>query len=299
MKAVRSNVVEPSMKAFEKERWLMITGFFGFILSAGIAIYIFFQGAIILPEGNMGDAFSFNAAIGIFLLSIAAILPFAKLGARKRKAMRWLFIIAALYSYAIETIQNFRGLNPRFSPAGSTIDTIGGMLFGVVSLLLIASALLLTIQFFRLKPPYERPFLIMGIRYAFLSVLVANIVGIWMILLQGRFTGDAGNLIVLHGIGFHALQTLILPGWLLEKTQVNDRIKKRLIHYGSLAWMLSIILIGFQTALGHSVFELTALPILASILLLVWLGTAIAASVLFIRKKRAHRVFSHSENVVN
>ena len=58
----------------------------------------------------MGDAFSFNAAIGTFLLSIAAILPFAKLGARKRKAMRWLFIIAALYSYAIETIQNFRGL---------------------------------------------------------------------------------------------------------------------------------------------------------------------------------------------
>ena len=137
----------------------------------------------------------------------------------------------------------------------------------------------------------------MGIRYAFLSVLVANIVGIWMILLQDRFTGDAGNLIVLHGIGLHALQTLILPGWLLEKTQVKDRIKKRLIHYGSLAWMLSIILIGFQTALGHSVFELTALPILASILLLVWLGTVIAASVLFIRKKRAVKSFSYSGNV--
>ena len=299
MKAVRNDVVEPSMKAFEQERWLMITGFFGFILSAGIAIYILFQDPIIFPEGNMRDAFSFNAAIGIFLLSIAAVLPLAKLGNRKRKTIRWFFIIAALYSYAIETIQNFRGLNPRFSRAGDTIDAIGGMLFGVASVLLIASALLLMIQFFRLKPPYERPFLIMAIRYAFLSVLVANIAGVWMILLQDRFTGDAGNLIVLHGIGFHALQTLILPGWLLEKTQVNDRFKKRLIHYGSIAWMLSIILIGFQTVLGRSVFELTVLPILAGILLFVWLGTAIAASVLFIRKKRAHRVFSHSENVVN
>ena len=85
----------------------------------------------------------------------------------------------------------------------------------------------------------------------------------------------------------------------MEKTQVNERLKKRLIHYGSLAWMLSIILIGFQTALGRSVFELTALPILASMLLLVWLGTAIAASVFFIRKRRADRVFSHGENVVN
>lgn len=299
MKAIRKDVVKSSLKAFEKERWLMITGFFGFILSAGIAIYMFFQGSIILPEGNMRNAFSFNAAIGIFLLSIAAILPFAKLGARKRKTIRWFFIIAALYSYAIETIQNFRGLNPRFSRAGDIIDAIGGMLFGVASVLLVVSALLLTIQFFRLKPPYERPFLIMAIRYAFLSVLVANIAGVWMILLQDRFTGEAGNLIVLHGIGFHALQTLILPGWLLEKTQVNDRFKKRLIHYGSIAWMLSILLIGFQTALGRSVFELTALPILASMLLLVWLGTAIAASVFFIRKRRADRVFSHGENVVN
>ncbi|WP_225435170.1 hypothetical protein [Bacillus aerolatus] len=264
----------------------MITSLIGFILAAGIAMFIFFRGPIILPEGDLGDAFSFNAAIGMFTLSIAAILPFARLKARNRKAIRWIFIIAAIYSYAIETVQNFRGLNPRFSRAGDVADIIAGMLFGVVSLLLIALALLLTIQFFRIKYPYERPLLIMGIRYAFLSVLIANIAGIWMILLQDRFTGEAGNLIVLHGIGFHALQTLILPGWLLEKVQVNDRFKKRLIHYGSMAWMLSIILIGFQTALGRSVFELTALPILVGILLFVWLGTVSVAFVLFIKKRR-------------
>ena len=124
----------------------------------------------------------------------------------------------------------------------------------------------------------------MGIRYAFLSILLSNIAGIWMILLQDRFTGEAGNFIVLHGMGFHALQTLILTGWLLEKTQVNNRDKKWLIHYGSVAWMLSVILIGVQTALGHSVFELTPYPILASILLLVWLGTAVAAFVLYIKR---------------
>ncbi|KAB7709252.1 hypothetical protein F9802_02885 [Bacillus aerolatus] len=286
MRAGRNDVVDSSVKLFEGERWLVITSLIGFILAAGIAMFIFFRGPIILPEGDLGDAFSFNAAIGMFTLSIAAILPFARLKARNRKAIRWIFIIAAIYSYAIETVQNFRGLNPRFSRAGDVADIIAGMLFGVVSLLLIALALLLTIQFFRIKYPYERPLLIMGIRYAFLSVLIANIAGIWMILLQDRFTGEAGNLIVLHGIGFHALQTLILPGWLLEKVQVNDRFKKRLIHYGSMAWMLSIILIGFQTALGRSVFELTALPILVGILLFVWLGTVSVAFVLFIKKRR-------------
>jgi hypothetical protein len=294
MKAGRNDVVEPSIKLFEGERSLVMISMIGFILAAGIAIAIFFQGPVILPEGNLGDAFSFNAAIGIFVLSIAAILPLARLEARKRKLVRWLFIVAGLYSYAIETIQHFRGINPRFSQAGSVIDMIGGMLFGVVSLLFVTLALLLMIQFFRIKYPFERPLLIIGIRYAFLSVLLANMAGIWMILLQDRFTGYAGNLIVLHGMGFHALQTLILPGWILEKSQVNGGYKKRLIHYGSMAWMLSIILIGFQTALGRSVFELTVLPILAGILLLIWLAIVMSVCILFI-KKRESQSFAKDE----
>ncbi len=286
MKAGRNNVVVPSIKLFEGERLLVMISMIGFILAAGIAIFIYFQDPIILPEGNLGDAFSFNAAFGIFVLSIAAILPLAGFETRTRKRLRWLFILASLFSYFIETVQNFRGINPRFSQAGSVIDMIGGMLFGVVSIIFVVSALLLTIQFFRIKYPYERPLLIMGIRYALLSVLIANGAGIWMIVLQDRFTGNEGNLIVLHGMGFHALQTLIFSGWILEKVPVKGRYKKMLIHYGSTAWLLSIILIGFQTVLGHSVFELTALPILASILLLIWFGTVMVSCVLFIKKGR-------------
>lgn len=285
---MQNDVVGPPVKLFEGERWLVITSLLGFILAIGIAIFIFFRGPIILPEGDLKNAFSFNAAIGIFLLSIAAVLPFARLEARKRTRIRWLFIIAVISSYAIETVQNFRGYNPRFSREGEVTDIVAGMLFGVFSLLLVILAILLTVQFFRMKVPYERPMLILGIRYAFLAVLISNFAGIWMILLQGRITGDTGNLIVLHGIGFHALQTLILPGWLLEKVQVNVRIKKLLIHYGSMAWMLSIILIGVQTALGRSVFELTVLPILTSILLFIWLGTLIVSSMLFIKKRRTN-----------
>src|SRR3954454_12445492 len=96
MKANR-NAAELSVKLFEGERSLVVTGIIGFILSAGIAIYIFFQGPIISPVGNVRDAFSFNAAIGIFILSIAAILPLTKLGTGKRKVVRWLFIISSLY----------------------------------------------------------------------------------------------------------------------------------------------------------------------------------------------------------
>lgn len=277
---------EPTVRLFEGERALVITGIFGFILSVGIAIYMFFRGSIILPEGNVKDAFSFNAAIGIYILSIAAILPLTRLNTFRRKAVRWLFILTSLYCYIIETVQNFRGISPRFSREGTVFDMAVGILFGVVSLVLVILAVVLTVHFFRLKKSSQRPLLIMGIRYAFISVLAANIAGLWMILLQDRLTGGTGNVIVLHGIGFHALQTLILPAWLLEKSRVKESFKQRLIHVGGIAWLLMIVMIGIQTALGHSVFELTALPIIACLLFLIWFGTVVVACMMRIKNRK-------------
>jgi hypothetical protein len=277
---------EATVKLFEGERALVIIGIFGFILSAGIAIYMFFRGSIILPEGNVKDAFSFNAAIGTYILSIAAILPLTRFNTARRKAVRGLFIFTSLYSYTIETVQNFRGISPRFSREGTVVDMAAGILFGVVSLVLVGLAVVLTVHFFRLKKPSQRPLLIMGIRYAFISVLTANIAGLWMILLQDRLTGVTGNIIVLHGIGFHALQTLILPAWLLEKTLINERFKRRLIHAGCITWLLMIFMIGIQTALGESVFKLTPLPIIACLFFLIWFGTVVVACMLSIKKRK-------------
>jgi hypothetical protein len=286
--------VEPSIKLFEGERGLVLTGVIGFILAAMIALYIFVHGPNISPEGNMKDAFSFNAAIGIYILSIAAILPLARFSDQKRRVVRWLFILASFYCYTIETVQNFRGISPRFSREGAVIDTIAGILFGVVSLVLVALAVVLTIRFLRMKGPFNRPLLILGIRYAFLSVIAANVAGLWMILLQDRFTGDAGNVIVLHGMGFHALQTLLLPAWLLEKTQIYDRLKKFLVHLGSIAWLVMILSIAIQTGLGHSAFELTTLSVLGTLSLLIWFGSVGTVLMLLLVQRWMRKVPPHA-----
>lgn len=295
VKVGRNDTEEPSIKLFEGERLLVFTSLLGFILAAGIAIYILFNGSLVLPEGNVKDAFSFNTALGIFLLSIAAILPLAELRSRKKKVIRTLFIIGSLYSYTLETLQHFRGVDPRFSREGTVIDMVGGMIFGAVSLMLVILAVILMIQFFKLKAPFRRPELILAIRYALLSVLVANIAGLWMILLQDRMIGEAGNFIVLHGLGFHALQMLIVPGWFLERTQLNEKSKRILIHFGGITWMASIILIGIQTALGRTVFELSFLPILTGCLLLLWLGSAAVATVLFLLGRKNVKVKIHHD----
>lgn len=279
------SVEKRSTGLFEGERVLVITGMVGFVLAFCIAIFIYFQGSVILPHGNIADAFSFNAAIGIFTLSIAAILPLANFGVRKRRQIRWLFIVAVLYAYSVETIQNFRGLNPRFSDEGTILDNVAGILFAIDSMLLVVLSLVLMIRFFRMKKPLVRPILIIGIRYAFLSVLIANLAGVWMILLQGRFTGDAGNLIVLHGMGFHSLQALIFPAWILDRVTLLNKSNLSLIHYGSLAWLLSLILMSIHTAMGRTVFEPTLLPIIIVILLLFWLGTVLVGFRNFIKGK--------------
>lgn len=261
------------VKLFEGEKWLVITSILGFVIAAFIALYILLNGAIRLPEGHLDQAFSFNAAIAMFLLSIAAFLPVSGLQERKKAGYRRVFILATLYAYGQETIQHFRGLNPRFSNEGTLIDNIAGILFGIDSLLLIVATAMLAIQYFRRQKENPRPLLNLGIRYAFLSVMFAFAAGIFMSVLQGRYTGDAGNLIVLHGIGFHGLQTIPLLGWLQERVSTNENQSKRLIHLGGVAWMIVIVLIALQTALGASVFEWSFLPIVAGVFLFVWFMT--------------------------
>jgi hypothetical protein len=224
-----------------------------------------------LPEGNAGDAFSFNAAIGIFILSIAAILPLSGLKEAKRTTIRRLLIPATLYSYAVETIQHLRGIPPRFTREGSIFDAIISIGFGLVSMLIIIATVMIAIPFFKNRQFLSRPFIISGIQYAFISVMVAFAAGVWMSVLQGRYTGEAGNLIVLHGIGFHALQALPLLCWLAERSGMEANISRKLIHTGGIAWTTGVVMIGLQTALGRTVFEPTVLPLLAGVMFLVWL----------------------------
>ncbi|WP_340026721.1 hypothetical protein MHI24_18135 [Paenibacillus sp. FSL K6-1096] len=274
-----NELMTSAVSIFKLEKALVILGLLGFVIAGCAAVFMFFQGTVVLPEGNIQNVFSFAAALGIFLLSVAAILPFADFTPRMRKVVRRIFIAAASYSYVIETLQNFRGFNPRFSKVGGPLDTLAGALFGIVSLSFVIAGILLAVQFLKMKAPLSRRVLIIGIRYALVSVFIANLAGLIMMRLQGRFTGAGGNYIVLHGIGFHSLQTLLLPAWLLERSKLRQDRQRLLLHTGSIAWLIAILLIVVQTRLGRSMFEVSLFPILAGLCLLVWLFIASSALV--------------------
>ncbi|MEC0173506.1 hypothetical protein P4H83_01325 [Paenibacillus favisporus] len=265
-------------RLFAEEKLLAWLGVVGFVLAAGIAAYIGMFGPVVPPEGNVASAFSFNAAIGVFMLSIAMLLPLSSLKARARTAIRRVFVPIVVYAYAVETIQHFRGVNPRFSQSGSIIDTIAGTAFGLASFILIIVTTVVAVAFFRRKLLAARPLLIIGIRYSFVSVTLSFAAGLWMIALNGRFTGAGGNIIVLHGLGFHALQVLPLLGWLLERSRAEARRAQLLLHTGSAAWIVSVAAVAVQTAAGRTIFEWSALPVVAAAGLLLCLASIAAAA---------------------
>ncbi|MBW8349817.1 hypothetical protein K0H71_10200 [Bacillus sp. IITD106] len=260
---------------FTRERELVSISVIGFVLAAICAVYVALYGGVILPEGNVESAFSFNVAIAIFILSIAVLLQVSGLSTRSQKRIRWGFVFTVLIGYGIETIQHFRGINPRFTQAGTTTDVFVGMFFGIISIVIITLTIIVAISFFRRRDEDPHRFLTLSIRYAFLSTMISFAAGVCMSVLQSRYTGASGNFIVLHGLGFHALQTLPILGWLTEKARINAKRARVLTHVGSISWMISIFLIGVQTILGRTAFEWSILPILAVLALLGWLAALV------------------------
>lgn len=241
---------------------MVLTGLLGFLLAGICAVWVLLYGASVSPEGDVSKAFSFNAALGIFLLSTAAISPYSGLSQVSRTIFRWSYILLALYSYFAENVQNFRGVDPRFHSNGSPFDYVVSNTFTFVALLLVLFYLFFGLSFFRKKAYRLRPEFVLGIRYSIIAVMFSLAGGLWISFLQSRYTGLDGNIIWLHGIGFHALQVIPVVA-LLAKQALSEQLRSRWIHLTGLLYLLGLIAVGWQTYLGLSVLELSFFPLLA------------------------------------
>jgi hypothetical protein len=67
--------------------------------------------------------------------------------------------------------------------------------------------------------------------------------------------------------------------------QSSEKIQRRLVHTSGLVWSTAILLIGLQTILGYSIFELTATMMICYGFLLIW-SIVFALAFLNVLKKR-------------
>ncbi|NDI36061.1 hypothetical protein [Chengkuizengella sediminis] len=252
------------IRSFRNEKILLSTGMAGFITGLFCFIYIVYQGgSIVPPEGDIFKAISFNFAIGLFAFTTAFLMPFVNFSKGKGNIFRFSVLITFLIAIFIETFQNMRGIDPRFTSSTEPLDQIVGSMFGLDAMLIILTYLFFTWQVFRPSTLRFSPNLGLGIRYGMLSTLVSFAAGIWISTLSSRYTGIDGNIIWLHGLGFHGVQLIPFMVWLLGKSRIHDQ--KSLIHVTGILWLIIILSIGVQTYVSQSIFELSPIMITAYI----------------------------------
>jgi hypothetical protein len=256
---------------FQFDPYVGALGVLAMGLSSLVVATILVRGnTLIPPEGDLTKSLTFNGAIGIYYLTLAFYVPLARFGRATHLIWVALAYLFTVYGLSIETVQIFRGLDPRFSEASSSADDIAAGLFGLAAVGQIGVFSFLAFRFFR----QPASLIVLAIRYAVGSTALAFAAGIWMSLIETRDVGDAGNLLALHAMGFHGLQAIPILAWLLERSNAPANAARRSVHLAGAAWILACAAVAWQTAAGRAVTDLSPAALAAGLMLAFWLITA-------------------------
>jgi hypothetical protein len=256
---------------------LSAAGFTGIALGGLCLLAALATGVEVLPEGNWLDTATFNGSVGFFVLTMVLLATEVGWTERGRRLWGGLLVVLLLYLFGIETVQAFRGLDPRFTVAGTSTDQLLGGVFFLAALCIMVCFLVLAAKYFRAS---STTFTV-AVRYGTAASLVAFGVGIVMsVVTRGRTVPEAGNLLVLHAAGFHGLQTIPLVALFSVWAGASDMVARRRVHVAGLAWLLTCLAVAWQSGSGRAIAE----PSLASAVAAVALGTFAVVAVFSVRE---------------
>jgi hypothetical protein len=288
-----NEIVRAGWHRLMETRPIAAAGFVAIALGLFCLAIAVVRGPLIPPEGELQKAITFNIAVGIYLLTLAFLVPSAGFSEKGRR--RWIGWTIGLFTYsiAIETIQTLRGLDPRFTRVGSIPDQILGGLFGLVATSLIVMFIILVKGFFRRDRSDARSPLLLAIKYGCASTMFGFATGLWMSAIGGRLTGEAGNVLPLHALGFHGLQAIPVIALLLTWSGANDSEAQGWVHFTGIAWLIACAAVAWQTFIGRSVLEISPATLASAFFLAAW---AIIALVAFSRWARVSPSFRRASS---
>ena len=257
-----------------EERALLATGLFGFALAGMLGVLILVNGPVIEPEARLFKAASFDFALGFFVITSGLLAPLAGFSSGGRAAWRRALVLLTLASYSIETGQMLRGLDPRFTSAGSGADQALGGIFFLVAQGLVVTFAILAWKFFRHASEPENELLVLAVRYGSLTTLLGFGVGYVMSATGGPGYGAAGNMLPLHAAGFHGLQAVPLVALLVTDSRLSEHAKIMRVHLAGGAWIVLCLGIAVQTAAGRPVVEVSVATAVALAALAFWVVLA-------------------------
>ena len=268
----RHDSVTAIWAVFARERGLTMVGVAGVVLASLCLIAVAVRGRFIPPEGKMLDAATFCFGVGVFTLTVALLLPLAGFTPTGRRRWRRGFYVFAVYGLAVESIQAFRGLDPRFTEAGGSIDVIAGIIFGLTALSNTVLFVILGLRFFRSDVLADRSELRLGIRYGATAVTLSFAVGIAMSVNSGRDIGEQGDLLLSHALGVHGIQAI--PAVALLASAAGLIPPTTWLHAAGIGWLAACTAALIQAILGHPTLEPSILTALIVAGLAVWAAAA-------------------------
>jgi hypothetical protein len=123
-------VVASTRAAIVREPGLCAVGAAGVVVAVVCLVGVAVWGRTVEPEGKLLDAATFCFGVGVFTLTVALLVPLAGFSPVVRRWWRRGFYVFAVYGVAVESIQAFRGFDPRFTEEGSELDVNAGIIFG-------------------------------------------------------------------------------------------------------------------------------------------------------------------------
>jgi hypothetical protein len=273
-----------ALGVFRRERALTAAALLGIALGMGCAAAIGIRGGeLVGTEGHLRKAATFDVALGIYLLTLVMLVPLARFSRGGLTAWRTATLLLILFAYGMENVQIARGLDPRFTRAGSVADQILGGVFFLAATGLIVLFAVLAWKILARRMDGADGALLLSLRYAGAATFGAFAAGIWMSAAQGSRAGTAGSILPLHALGFHGLQALPLVAILLTWAGMAADRARPWIHAAGVAWLAACAAVAWHTAQGRPPLEISAANGIAAAALLAWAAVAALAARTWLR----------------
>src|SRR5262249_453328 len=124
------SVIDAVVGLLRRERALVGMAALGIGLAlVASVIAVIHAGCLLGTEGRAKEVARFDIGIPIFILTMAMLLPLSGMSAAAARRWRRCLIGFTAYSFAIENLQAWRGIDPRFSKIGTPLDQVAGTVF--------------------------------------------------------------------------------------------------------------------------------------------------------------------------
>jgi hypothetical protein len=191
------------------------------------------------------------------------------------------------------SVQRWRGVASHFNN-DTTLDSLLFLLMGGGAIA-VAATVILVMTVLAFTAMRASPSMALAIRAGLLILLVAQVVGGWMIqhglgpaeegVTEGLTTfGAAGVMKVPHAVAIHGIQVLPALAWLLSFAALPEPRRLRLVRIAVVGYAALVVVSVLQTVTGAAPFDVGVVAAVLYLLGVLLLGAAFLAALLALRK---------------